>query len=229
MGTPAILIDKVTGEIIKDSEYPRIDDGDVVGLPSNLQWLIKVSADAPAYDNTIQTASYEWMKDTVNSQYVQTWTVRDKTESELIAEKESEAQMAESELNAEQVKKLLRMTAETLTEEQQVEVVSIFPAWKPNISVLLNEKYQYGGLLYKVVQSHTTQLDWTPDIVPALFTRVAPPEVIPDWVQPTGAQDVYMKGDKVHFPTINDPVYESLIDNNSWSPQEYAAGWKIVV
>lgn len=229
MGTPAILIDKVTEEIIKDSEYPRIDDGDVVGLPSNLQWLIKVSADAPAYDNTIQTASYEWMKDTVNSQYVQTWTVRDKTESELIAEKESEAQMAESELNAEQVKKLLRMTAETLTEEQQVEVVSIFPAWKPNISVLLNEKYQYGGLLYKVVQSHTTQLDWTPDIVPALFTRVAPPEVIPDWVQPTGAQDVYMKGDKVHFPTINDPVYESLIDNNSWSPQEYAAGWKIVV
>lgn len=228
MGTPAILINKVTGEIIKDGEYPRIDDGNVVGLSPDLQWLIKVFADAPAYDSTTQTASYEWVKDLANSQYVQTWTIENKTEAELIAEKESQAQMAESELNTEQVKKLLRLTAETLTEEQQVEVVSIFPAWKPNISVLLNEKYQYGGLLYKVVQAHTTQLDWTPDIVPALFVRVAPPEVIPVFVHPTGASDVYMLGDKVHFPTITDPVYESLIDNNAYSPTEYPQGWRVV-
>jgi hypothetical protein len=107
------------------------------------------------------------------------------------------------------------LTAETLTEEQQVEVVSIFHAWKPNISVLLNEKYQYGGLLYKVVQAHTTQLDWTPDIVPALFTRVAPPEVIPDWVQPTGAHDAYALGSKVKHGVF---TWESLVDANVWEP-----------
>jgi hypothetical protein len=227
MGTPAILINKNTGEIIKDAEYPRKDLNPVVGLDANLQWLIKVFNDQPTVTD-LQKANYEWVKDLANSQYVQTWTIENKTEAELIAEKESQAQMAESELNTEQVKKLLRLTAETLTEEQQVEVVSIFPAWKPNISVLLNEKYQYGGLLYKVVQSHNTQLDWTPDIVPALFTRVAPPEVIPVFVHPTGAHDVYNTGDKVHFPTITDPVYESLIDNNAYSPEEYPQGWRVV-
>jgi hypothetical protein len=48
----------------------------------------------------------------------------------------------------------------------------------------------------------------------------------PVFVHPTGAHDVYKKGDRVHFPKISDPIYESLIDNNSWSPNEYSAGWK---
>lgn len=188
--------------------------------------LIKVPAEVPSYDATTQVASYEWVKNTIAGTYMQTWNIRDKTEEELIADKEAQAQITDNELNTEQVKKLLRLTVDTLTDDEQIGYVSIYPSWKPNISVKINERYQYNGLLYKVVQAHNTQLDWTPDIVPALFTRVAAPEEIPVFVHPTGAQDVYMKGDKVHFPTISDPVYESLIDNNSYSPIEYAAGWK---
>lgn len=48
-------------------------------------------------------------------------------------------------------------------------------------------------------------------------------EEIKDFVQPTGAQDVYMKGDKVRFES---KIYESLIDNNAYSPSAYPAGWK---
>ena len=54
------------------------------------------------------------------------------------------------------------------------------------------------------------------------------PEVIPVWVQPTGAHDAYQIGDKVHYPGENDPVYESLINGNVWSPDAYPAGWKTV-
>ena len=49
---------------------------------------------------------------------------------------------------------------------------------------------------------------------------------IPVWVQPTGAHDAYQTGDKVHYPTIDDPVYVSLIDGNVWSPDAYPAGWQ---
>ena len=51
------------------------------------------------------------------------------------------------------------------------------------------------------------------------------PEDIPDWVQPTGASDAYMTGDKVRY---KDKVYESLIDGNVWAPDVYPAGWKEV-
>ena len=56
------------------------------------------------------------------------------------------------------------------------------------------------------------------------------PEVQPEqvliWVQPTGAHDAYNIGDKVHFPTLTDPIYESLINANVYSPTTYPAGWK---
>lgn len=92
----------------------------------------------------------------------------------------------------------------------------------------MGDKFQYESLLYRVVQSHTSQLYWKPNEVPALYTRIAAPEEIPVWVQPTGAQDAYMIGDKIHFPTISDPVYQSTIEYNVWSPTDYPAGWQLV-
>lgn len=47
------------------------------------------------------------------------------------------------------------------------------------------------------------------------------------WEQPD-ASNPYMIGDRVHFPTIDDPVYESTIDNNVWSPETYPAGWAVI-
>lgn len=54
-------------------------------------------------------------------------------------------------------------------------------------------------------------------------TPTPPTDNIKEFVQPTGAHDSYAKGDKVRF---NGKVYESLIDNNAYSPSEYPAGWK---
>ncbi|MDH7554353.1 MAG: hypothetical protein QHH74_11920 [Spirochaetota bacterium] len=82
----------------------------------------------------------------------------------------------------------------------------------------------YNGKKYECIQAHMTLASWTPDITSALWKEVV--EGIPVWVRPTGAHDAYKKGDKVHYPTIDDPVYESLIDANVWSPDEYPAGWK---
>jgi hypothetical protein len=83
---------------------------------------------------------------------------------------------------------------------------------------------EYNGDLYKVIQSHTTQSDWNPSIVPAMFTKLVPEGVINPWVQPLSTNP-YMKDAKVIF---NGAMWQSTIDNNVWSPMSYPAGWKLV-
>lgn len=85
----------------------------------------------------------------------------------------------------------------------------------------------YDGKLYECIQGHTTQADWTPDVVPALFSEIQAPGAsgYPAWVPPTSTV-YYNKGDRM---TYTDGLnYESLIDNNVWSPEVYPAGWKVI-
>jgi len=54
MGTPAVLIRKSTGEIIKHADYPRLDMQPVSGLDPDLEWLIKTTPYVqPDYDSRI--------------------------------------------------------------------------------------------------------------------------------------------------------------------------------
>ena len=112
-----------------------------------------------------------------------------------------------------------------LTDEEVLERISVFPEWRAGVAVTVGEHFRYDGKAYRVAQAHTTQADWTPNTVPALFVEVAPPDTIPDWVQPTGAHDTYQIGDQVRF---EGQVWESTINDNSWSPTVYPQGWKEV-
>ena len=120
---------------------------------------------------------------------------------------------------------LIESVSSHLSDEEAITAIELFPHWKPGLTVAINERYFYDDHLYKVVQAHTTQNGWEPDITPALFTEIAQPGEIPVWKQPTGAQDAYMTGDKVYYPTKNDAIYVSIVDNNVWAPNVY--GWQI--
>ena len=124
------------------------------------------------------------------------------------------------------IREMIEKASVSLADDDAVEAVELFPVWATDTVYALNVRVRYGDKLYKCVQAHTSQSDWTPDATPALWTEVAKPGEIPVWKQPTGAQDAYNKGDKVHYPTAEDPVYESLIDANVYSPEAYPAGWK---
>ena len=110
----------------------------------------------------------------------------------------------------------------SLTDEDALQAVELFPQWVTDHAYVVNERLQYNGVLYRVVQAHTSQADWTPDITPALFVVVSLDEW-PEFVQPTGAHDAYKKGDKVTFEGKH---YISLIDGNVYSPIAYPAGWQ---
>lgn len=118
-----------------------------------------------------------------------------------------------------------------LQPEDIADLVGLYDPWIADEAVTVGDIRSYDGKLYKVVQAHTTQADWTPDATPALWIEIAPPvtedgeEIVPDFVQPTGAHDAYKTGDRVLF---DGKIYESTIDANTWSPSDYPQGWKEV-
>lgn len=125
-----------------------------------------------------------------------------------------------------QLRALIEKASISLSDEDALNGVELFPAWKTDFQYALDQRVRFNGRLYKCVQAHTSQQDWTPDATPALWVDVAEPGTIPVWRQPTGAQDAYMAGDKVWFPEENTTVYVSTVDYNTWAPNVY--GWEEV-
>ena len=133
---------------------------------------------------------------------------------------------------SEQLRKALQMFAQTLTDEQAMEISTVYPAYEVGRAYSVDEMLTYvtndvgDPQLYRVVQAHTSQEDWKPDATPALYTPIGlNPQGYPKWSRPTGAHDAYNTGDIVDY---NGTLYKSLIDGNVWSPEEYPAGWEKV-
>ena len=120
----------------------------------------------------------------------------------------------------------LTFFAETLSDAQALQVPMLFDEFDGNgVAYEVGKRIMFEGVLYKVIQAHTSQADWTPAAAPSLFAKVINETIdgsIPEFEQPDSTNP-YMKGDKVIF---NGKVYESLIDNNVYSPEAYPAGWK---
>lgn len=132
---------------------------------------------------------------------------------------------------AEQFRKALQMFAASLDNEKAMEVATIYDPWAAGNAYAVGEFVLYGEnsvgdpQLYKVVQNHTAQADWTPDATPALYVAIGLDEQgYPVWSQPTGAHDAYNKGDIVDY---NGTLYQSLMDGNIYSPEAYPAGWEV--
>lgn len=120
---------------------------------------------------------------------------------------------------------LIEKAAVSLGDTDALEATELFPTWEAGVTYIAGVRVRYDGKLYRCVQGHMSQEDWTPDATPALWTDVAEPGEIPVWRQPTGAQDAYNTGDRVHYPDAEGPVYVSTIDANVWAPDVY--GWQI--
>ena len=110
------------------------------------------------------------------------------------------------------------------TDEVSLQVPNLYPTWRENVTYALNDRVLYNGTLYKVLQTHTAQPDWAPDVAVSLFAKVLIPNenVITEWEQPDSTNP-YMTGDKVSH---NGMTWVSTINNNVWEPGVY--GWDTV-
>ena len=118
----------------------------------------------------------------------------------------------------------------SLDEDTALICVALYRPWKVGVNYKVNDRFTYGvnsvgdPQLYRVAQAHTSQDDWRPDAVPALYTPLGlNEEGYPIWTQPIGTHDAYNTGDIVQY---KDKLYRSLIDGNVWSPEAYPQGWE---
>lgn len=132
---------------------------------------------------------------------------------------------------AEQFRRALQMFAASLSEEMAMEVSTVYDGWVADKAYTAGQYVTYGknGVgdpqLYKVVQNHTSQIDWLPDMTRSLYTPIGLDDSgYPVWSAPTGAHDAYNAGDIVNY---NGTLYKSLIDGNVYSPEAYPAGWEL--
>lgn len=123
---------------------------------------------------------------------------------------------------ARKMRELLEAAASNLSDEDALEAVFAYPKWKVGATYSVGDRVRYGSKLYKVLQAHTSQSSWEPNVAVSLFAEVLPGQDgdIGEWVQPDSTNP-YMKGDKV---THNGKKWESSIDYNVWEPGVY--GWE---
>lgn len=109
-----------------------------------------------------------------------------------------------------------------------MENIDVFASWKSGIAYKQGDLRTYGEgehwKLYRCVQAHTSQDDWTPPAAASLWALTADPaEEWPAWSQPVGAHDAYAEGAKCSH---NGKHWVSAVDNNVWEPGSY--GWTFV-
>jgi hypothetical protein len=120
---------------------------------------------------------------------------------------------------------IAQIQAQSLTDSQALYVQVIYPDWSGDgVAYSKDYKVRHNDILYKCIQTHTSQSDWAPPDAPSLFAKVLIPDTdtIPEWEQP-GSTNPYAKGDKV---THNGKTWISTADGNVWEPGVY--GWEEV-
>ena len=150
--------------------------------------------------------------------------VRDETVNDSLFDTIVDVQNKERSLN-----KIGKIVANNVTDDAvALTIQEFYDIWEVGATYEVGRYLQYKSILYKVLQPHTSQETWTPDVASSVYAKVLidpTGETIPEWEQPDST-NAYMTGDKVRFEGV---VYESVIDNNIWSPTAYPAGWKVVL
>ena len=75
---------------------------------------------------------------------------------------------------AQAIRASMDAAAVVLTDEQASKAPRLYPTWTAGAAVNAGDRLYYTGTdrLYKVISDHTTQADWAPDAVPALYTVI---------------------------------------------------------
>lgn len=110
------------------------------------------------------------------------------------------------------------------------DIAEAIKEWTTGQEYSRNVYVRFEGVVYKTIHPIRFYEIGTPSERSDLYTRIG--KQVDDGTiqaeefrQPTGAHDAYNKGDRVLF---NGKVYESLMDANTWSPDAYPQGWKVV-
>jgi hypothetical protein len=109
----------------------------------------------------------------------------------------------------------IKSLRETLTDEVALNYVTLFPDWTVGKELNVGDRIEYEGKLYKVVQAHTTQESWAPNVTPALFEPI---DIINEGTLANpiiaAAGMTYFK-DKYYLDETNGSIYLCIRDDSN--------------
>ena len=197
--------------------------------------MCKLSADAGYLLHNVVTDTYSHVvympsADLSKFEVVKDESVPDSLRNAIESLNTKQIEMEETQATFTQVQqslhKVAKMVASEVTDDAKaLAIQEFYDDWEVGVKYEVGTYIRYEEVLYKVITAHTSQSDWTPTSASSLFAKVLidpTGETINEWVQPDSTNP-YMTGDKV---TFNGKTYESVINNNVWSPSAYPAGWK---
>ena len=197
--------------------------------------MCKLSTDAGYLLHNVVTDTYSHVvympsADLSRFEVVKDETIPDSLRNAIESLNTKQIEMEETQVTFTQVQqslhKVAKMVASEVTDDAKaLTIQEFYDDWEVGVKYEVGTYIRYEGVLFKVITAHTSQSDWTPTAATSLFAKVLidpTGETIKEWVQPDSTNP-YMAGDKVIF---NGKTYESVINNNVWSPSAYPAGWK---
>ena len=72
----------------------------------------------------------------------------------------------------EKVKQEVEILLPTLDDTTAAKVPNLYPVFVVGKAYAVGERLSHNGVLYKVLQPHTSQADWTPDVAVSLFEKI---------------------------------------------------------
>lgn len=213
-----------------DHEPTTPEDGTSVDVAEATTYIISdLPNDTPTYVSLFaynaDKTKYSMAKSDVEIPREVTW---------YDVQKDLKEDIAEVQEDAEQAQEVVLLTRDFLPDAIALTLPEIYDEWNPDSIAYIGKDTATedkpasivgrNGFLYRCLQSHTSQENWTPENSPSLWLLIDDPAIEwPEWKQPTGAHDAYSLGAKVSH---NGKKWISQIEANTVEPGTDDRYWK---
>ena len=124
-----------------------------------------------------------------------------------------------------QLRAALMDFAADVPDDKAVKYPMLFEPWEAGKAYAADDRRQYADRLWKCLQAHTSQDDWTPDATAALWVEVAAPGEYREIKENMLSTEAFAK-DEIGWWQTKDNLYKSKIANNVYTPESYPDGWE---
>lgn len=148
------------------------------------------------------------------------YTVVSLTDAERAAQANAKADAVDASFSPASAKAIMAAGVNPEEEDDPDTVAYLYPAWRVGVAYAIGDFIQHGGMMWKVIQAHTSQVDWPPPIVPALFIRVLAAGDT-EWAFPVA----YVIGDEVTYLGLRYRCIQAHTSQAGWTPVAVPALW----
>jgi len=122
-----------------------------------------------------------------------------------------------TDIQARILRQTLLKSARSLSDEEALSIQFFFPKWDVGQHYQKDDRVEYDNVLYKVLYDNIIGRE--NDLPPTSLNYYRIPVPV-DMALPYNSEQIYQKNERVNY---NGFVYESSINNNTWSPADF--GW----